>query len=332
MKVLITRFSSIGDIVLTTPVIRCLKNQVENVEIHFLTRSLYTELLANNPYLHKIHAFQSNLKEIIKDLKEEKFDYVIDLQKNLRSLKLKTLLRKPVLSFNKLNLRKFMLVHFKIGSIPDLHIVDRYLDSLRTLGVRNDGKGLDHFIPRKEEVDISQFPQEFQSGFLTWVIGAGHYTKTFPEHKVIEILSKVNRPVVLLGGQEDRERGSRIAGEFYYVLNKCGDYTLNQASSVIRQSQKVISNDTGLMHIAAALEKPVISIWGNTIPEFGMKPYYGAANKEEDLSSIMQVENLYCRPCSKIGFMKCPEGHFRCMREIDNDEVIAAIQSNESSD
>ncbi len=327
MKVLITRFSSIGDIVLTTPVIRCLKQQLSNVEVHFLTRTFYQDLLLDNPYIHKVHAFKSNLKEILNDLQAEKFDYIIDLQKNLRSLKLKSLLRLPVLTFNKLNFRKFLLVHFKIGTLPQVHIVDRYLKAIEPLGVRNDGKGLDHFVPEDAEVDVSNFPYEFRNGFLVWVIGAKHYTKTFPEHKIIEILNYVNKPVVLLGGKEDRQRGSRIAGEFYYVLNKCGDYTFNQCASVIKQSEKVVTNDTGLMHIAAALEKPIISLWGNTIPEFGMSPYYGEdSDKAERLSTIIEVQNLYCRPCSKIGFVKCPEGHFRCMREIDNDEVLAKIQ------
>ena len=332
LKVLITRFSSIGDIVLTTPLIRCLKNQREDVEIHFLTKSFYKNLLVNNPYLSKIHDFEYNLKEIFKDLKAEKFDYVIDLHKNLRSWKVNAKLKRPVLTFNKLNLRKFFYVHFRIGSLPPVHIVDRYLKAVKSLGVKNDGKGLDHFIPEGEEVKVDEFPIEFRNGFLTWVIGAKHYTKTFPEHKIIEILQKVNRPVVLLGGPEDRERGSRIAGEFYYVINKCGDYSLNQCASLINQSEKVITNDTGLMHIAAALEKPVISLWGNTIPEFGMSPYYGDnTSKEEELSRIIEVDNLYCRPCSKIGFMKCPEGHFRCMREINNESVLDAI-SDTSAD
>ena len=327
LKVLITRFSSIGDIVLTTPVIRCLKQQMDNVEIHFLTKTFYKDLLTANPHIHTIHAFKDNLKETLSDLKAEKFDYIIDLHKNLRSYKLKALLRRPALTFDKLNIKKFFYVHFKIGSLPKIHIVERYLKPLRSWGIKNDGKGLDYFIPESDQVDTSTFPHEFQYGFVVWVIGAKHFTKRFPDHKIREIIQMINKPVVLLGGKEDRERGSRIAGEFYHVLNKCGDYNLNQAASVIRQAEKVITNDTGLMHIAAAFDKPVISLWGNTVPEFGMWPYFGNnQEKESRLSSIMEVKDLYCRPCSKIGFVKCPEGHFRCMREINNDEVADAIK------
>ena len=294
-----TRFSSIGDIILTTPVLRCLKEQRQDIEVHFLTRSFFRELLAANPYIQKIHTFTYNLQEVVQELKAEKFDYIIDLHKNLRSYKLKALLRRPSLTFNKLNLRKFFYTYFKIGSLPAVHIVDRYLKPLKALGV------------------------------IAWVIGAKHFTKRFPDHKIREVLHQISQPVVLLGGPEDREHGTWIAGEFYHVLNKCGDYTLNQAASVIRQADKVISNDTGLMHMAAALQKPLISLWGNTVPEFGMYPYYGDdPQKAEKLSTIMEIKGLYCRPCSKLGFMKCPEGHFRCMRELNNETIAQAIKGD----
>ena len=333
MKVLVTRFSSIGDIILTTPVLRCLKEQREDVEVHFLTRSFFKELLIANPYVQKIHTFTDNLQEVVHQLKAEKFDYIIDLHKNLRSYKLKALLRRPSLTFDKLNLRKFFYTYFKIGSLPSVHIVDRYLKPLKSFGVSNDGKGLDHFIPEDEEIDTSSFPMEFHKGYVAWVIGAKHFTKRFPDHKIREILHEIPQPVVLLGGHEDREHGTWIAGEFYHVLNKCGDYTLNQAASVIRQADKVISNDTGLMHMAAALQKPLISLWGNTVPEFGMYPYYGSdANKTRALSSIMEVKGLYCRPCSKLGFAKCPEGHFRCMRELDNETIASEIQKGATTE
>lgn len=329
MKVLVTRFSSIGDIILTTPVLRCLKEQRQDIEVHFLTRSFFRELLAANPYIQKIHTFTYNLQEVVQELKAEKFDYIIDLHKNLRSYKLKALLRRPSLTFNKLNLRKFFYTYFKIGSLPAVHIVDRYLKPLKALGVKHDGKGLDYFIPEDEEVNTREFPVEFHQGYIAWVIGAKHFTKRFPDHKIREVLHQISQPVVLLGGPEDREHGTWIAGEFYHVLNKCGDYTLNQAASVIRQADKVISNDTGLMHMAAALQKPLISLWGNTVPEFGMYPYYGDdPQKAEKLSTIMEIKGLYCRPCSKLGFMKCPEGHFRCMRELNNETIAQAIKGD----
>jgi ADP-heptose:LPS heptosyltransferase len=108
------------------------------------------------------------------------------------------------------------------------------------------------------------------------------------------------------------------------VHNTCGDYTIHQSASIVRQSALVITNDTGLMHIAAALKKKVISIWGNTIPEFGMYPYYGA---HPSSGLILEVTDLPCRPCSKIGYEECPKGHFKCMKGIKDSDVKRAVES-----
>jgi ADP-heptose:LPS heptosyltransferase len=78
------------------------------------------------------------------------------------------------------------------------------------------------------------------------------------------------------------------------------------------------------MHIAAALKKPVVSVWGNTVPAFGMTPYMPG---RESNSVILEVNDLRCRPCSKIGFDKCPKGHFQCMRGIDDQAIADAVRS-----
>lgn len=326
LKVLIIRFSSIGDIVLTTPVIRCLKEQLPGVEIHYLTKAAYGQLLTANEHLSKIHTFNTQLSEVLPRLRKEKFDYLIDLHRNLRSLKVRALLGKTAFTFPKLNFRKFLLVHFKIDRLPRLHIVDRYMKAVKSLSVKNDGKGLEFPIAPEDEVDVGKWEAPFKKDYVAWVIGAKHFTKQFPEHKVKEITNELKEPVVLLGGAEDRPMGERIGAEMPHVKNLCGELSIGQSASVVKQAKKVVTNDTGLMHIAAALEKPVVSLWGNTIPEFGMTPYFGSDEKKrEALSTIMEVKGLYCRPCSKIGFNKCPEGHFRCMREISNEDIQEAI-------
>jgi len=103
------------------------------------------------------------------------------------------------------------------------------------------------------------------------------------------------------------------------VYNACGKFSLNESADLIKRSKGVISNDTGLMHIAAAFKKPIISLWGNTVPSFGMTPYYGAFPTP---NSILQTKKLWCRPCSKIGYEKCPLGHFKCMEKIESGELI----------
>ncbi len=326
MKILIIRFSSIGDIVLTTPVIRCVKQQVKGAEVHFLLKKSFDAVLENNPFVDKKHFYEDDLKKIISDLKKEKFDVVIDLQKNFRSFRIKNALGVKHFTFDKLNLQKWLLVNFKINFLPDNHIVDRYLEAVKTLGVINDGAGLDYFITKKDESVLNDLPLSHKSGYLAWVIGAKHNTKMLPIEKMISIGSKINSPIVLLGGIEDRKRGEMLAKQDETkFFNACGKYSLNQSAAFVKNSKRVISNDTGLMHVASAFKKEIISIWGNTIPEFGMYPYFGGDAKSQkskiknDLSVILEVKNLNCRPCTKIGFEKCPKGHFKCMKEISED-------------
>lgn len=322
-KILIIRFSSIGDIVLTTPLIRCLKLQMPGVEIHYLIKKQYHEILSSNPYISKLWLYDDNFKELMPRLKEENFDHIIDLHKNLRSLYVRIQLGKPSSSFPKLNLQKWLIVNLKINLLPPVHIVDRYFKALKSFGVHNDEEGLDYFIPGNEEVDLQSLPQAFRGGYIAVVIGGKHTTKIFPDEKVAFVCRSLGCPVILLGGKEDRERGDSIirqAGEG--VINGCGTYSINQSASIVRQADKIITNDTGLMHIAAAFRKPVLSIWGNTIPGFGMYPYLPP--RDHDKSTIFEVRDLSCRPCSKIGFPECPKKHFKCMLDQDLDAIIKA--------
>ena len=314
MKVLIVRFSSIGDIVLTTPVVRCLKQQVDNIEIHYLTKNNFISIIENNPYIDKIHTIGNDLKSLNPLLKQENFDLIVDLHHNVRTLKLKYVLGKKSVSFNKLNWKKFLITTFKINTLPKQHIVDRYLETIKFLGVLNDNKGLDYFISNKDEVELGPiFPAHFLNGYYALVIGGSYFTKQIPLNKLNEICAKSTLPLVLLGGKEDASTAETLHNLFpIQTLNVCGKMRLNQSASIIKQSKKVITSDTGLMHIAAAYKKDIISIWGNTIPEFGMGPYMAGND-----SQVIEIKNLSCRPCSKLGYKKCPKGHFKCMNDID---------------
>lgn len=312
-KILIIRFSSIGDIVLTTPVIRCIKEQKPEYEIHFLTKTAFKSILENNPHLSKVHAIDKDVKEVTAALQKENFDFVVDLHNNIRSLQTKKALGKPSASFKKLNFKKWLLVNFKINKMPAAHVVDRYMDTVASLGITNDNKGLDYFIPSKDEVNLNQLPLSHQQGYIGFVIGAKHFTKQLPIEKIISICKKINQPIVLLGGKEDATRAEaieKVIGSTIY--NACGKYNLNQSASIIKHANKIVTHDTGLMHIAAAFKKEIISVWGNTVPAFGFTPYL-----PDQKSKMVEVKNLSCRPCSKIGYDKCPKGHFKCMMEID---------------
>lgn len=325
-KILIIRFSSIGDIVLTSPVIRCLKTQVKDAEIHFLTKSNFKGVVENNPYIDKCFLMDKHLSKLIPLLKAENYDYVIDLQKNIRSKRVKMQIHALSYSFDKLNFRKWLLVNYKLNFMPDVHIVDRYFQAVKSLGVVNDGKGLDYFIPEKDKVDIKTLPVTHQSGYIAIVIGGNYYTKQFPVKKLISLCKKLNYPIVLLGWTNDRETGEQVESMVgsHLIYNSCGKYNLNQSASLLEQSELIISNDTGLMHIGAALKKYVISIWGNTVPQFGMYPYL-----DPDKFKIVEVKKLSCRPCSKLGFDRCPKGHFNCMNLIEVNKIVKLVANQQ---
>ncbi len=327
-KFLIIRFSSIGDIVLTTPVIRCLKQQYPEAEVHYVTKKSYKTLLENNPYIDKVFTLEKSLNDLVKQLKSEDYDYVIDLHNNLRTSIIKFRLGVKSFSFDKLNFQKWILVKFKKDIMPKVHIVDRYMKTVESLGVKNDDKGLDYFIPEKDEMPLDWLPENFRNGYAVYAIGGQHETKKLPLNKMVELCKTIHLPLVLIGGKEDVEIGDRLAppapdgGAFQSnssekappsgaegAVNLCGKMNLNQSASIIQKATIVYTHDTGMMHVASALKKKVISIWGNTVPEFGMYPY-------QTEYEIIENKELNCRPCSKIGYSKCPLGHFKCMNEL----------------
>lgn len=310
---------------LTTPVIRCLKKQIAGAEIHFLTKSNFKDILETNPHIDRLHVFNSETDEVLPDLKNEKFDLVIDLHKNIRTAKLKAKLLRKNISFDKINLEKWLVVNTKQKKfLPEKHIVERYFDAIKKLNVKNDFEGLDFFISQDDSIEI---PSEFSNGFIAFAIGAQYATKKLPLKKMIEILSANNHPLVLLGGKEDDETAEKIISSLPQkkILNYCGKLTLRQSAFLVSKSKVVLTHDTGLMHIAAAFKKPIVSVWGNTIPEFGMYPYLPG---NENLYDIVQVENLKCRPCSKIGFQECPKKHFDCMQKQDAEKIRLLLEKS----
>jgi len=325
MKFLIIRFSSIGDIVLTTPVIRCLRKQLPDAEIHFLTKQAFRGIVATNPYIDKVHILADSFELMLHELQTEDYDYIIDLHHNLRTLRIKRFLKNvKSFSFNKLNVEKFVLTNFKINMLPDKHIVDRNLATIRYFGVTDDGQGLDYFIPEADVVPNKDLPTSHLHGYIAVVIGAALATKKLPIHKLRELCAAIDHPLILLGGKEDQEDGKTIAAvDEVKIYNACGKFNLNESADLVRRSKLVITHDTGMMHIAAALQKPVISVWGNTVPAFGMYPFYGRYSKQQ--YDVVQVNKLWCRPCSKIGYKKCPKGHFKCMEKIAVNDIVNLV-------
>ncbi|MCY1721124.1 glycosyltransferase family 9 protein [Prolixibacteraceae bacterium Z1-6] len=324
VKFLIIRFSSIGDVVLTTPVIRGLKQQVKNSEVHFVTKEEYACLLTANPYIDKLHLLGQSMSDLVHDLEKENFDYIIDLHQNFRSKKIRRRLGVEAFSVNKLNWQKMLMVSLKINKLPNQHIVDRYLETITIFDVHNDGKGLDYFINDEDAFEQGDLPAPFQNGYVAFVIAGTYFTKKLPASKVSQICQSIPFPVILLGGKEEVDEGEKVLSESKgNVLNYAGKISLNQSASLIREAKLVLTNDTGLMHIAAAFKKKILSFWGNTIPDFGMYPY-----ETDKASDRLEIKDLKCRPCSKLGYHKCPKKHFKCMTEISVKSAVQWIHEN----
>jgi ADP-heptose:LPS heptosyltransferase len=326
VKVLVVRFSSIGDIVLTTPVLRCLKNQIPGVQIHYALKKEYAAVLAGNPYIDQFHFLDGSLFSLIREIRREKFTYVADLHANLRSRLLTFFLGRFICinRLKKLNLRKWLLVNFKRNHMPHVHIVDRYLDVVKPLGISYDGRGLDFFISENEETALLNIlPSSFGQEYVCLVPGAKFATKSIPVAKAAEIMQQLKRPVVILGGHAEVSSAEEILRSSAHpnALNLCGKLTLGQSAAALRHAHSVITADTGLMHIASALRKPIVSVWGNTVPALGMYPFLPQGAPDPQL---FEVDGLACRPCSKIGFSACPKGHFRCMNDQPAKEIADA--------
>ena len=305
---------------LTSPVIRALRKNFPEADIRFVTKRQFADLAEHNPNISGIHYLDDSLNSLASELKPFQPDLVIDLHHNLRTRILKSLVGGKWMSFRKLNVEKWLQVNLKVDRLPNVHIVERYLDTVKEFGIENDGEGLDFFFP--SDFQEPEVPTELKEGFVAVVVGAKFKTKQLPERKFIEICDGISKPILLIGGPEDQELGKAIAEKSNgIVVNGCGQFSVLESAWLIKQSDLVVTHDTGMMHIAAAFKKRIISIWGNTIPEFGMYPYL----PQEGSSFVSQVQGLSCRPCSKIGYKKCPKGHFRCMEEQDVGLIVLEV-------
>jgi ADP-heptose:LPS heptosyltransferase len=321
MKFLVIRFSSIGDIVLTTPVVRCLKKQVPNCEVHFITKQAMKDVMKANPYIDKFHTLKDDEGALIEELKNEIANdkkeavCIIDLHNNLRTLRIKKALKGiKAYSFYKLNIQKWLYTTLHINNMPNVHVVDRYMDTVKPFNVYNDGAGLDYFIPELDYVKSEDIPTAHSAGYIGIVVGASYFTKRLPVEQLKTLVQLINYPIMLLGGPEDRPAAQEVAMlDNIRIYNACGKFNINESADLVRRAKLIISNDTGLMHMAAAFKKRVISLWGATVPAFGVAPY--------QTEHVNMQAKLGCQPCSKYGTNTCPKKHFKCMTTLDMQQI-----------
>ena len=313
-RILITRFSSIGDIVLTTPIIRAVSARFPGASIHFATKAAYKELLSNNPFIARLHLLDDDWQSFAASFEGLHFDYFIDLHKNLRTQRLRSVIASDrYVSFDKKNFDKWLLVNFKINRLKGDGLLTRYFRSLLTIDVTYDNRGLDFHLGDLNgytEVDDQLPGHEFDA----LVLGGKHSTKKAPVEKLIPVLRNKKRTTVLLGGDSEFAEAKQLE-VVDDVVNFTGKLSLTESAYVLSKAQKVATNDTGLMHIAAAFDKDLAVLWGSTVREFGFSPVKSMDSTSDTIH--FENEGLNCRPCSKLGHSKCPKGHFNCMMDLD---------------
>ena len=313
LKILIIRLSSIGDIVLTTPIIRCLKQQL-NADIDFLTKKSFETLLVSNPYLKDIHTTSENNKELIDVLQSKNYNLVVDLQNNLRSLKIRSDLEVKAHVYFKNNFKRHLLINFGIDLLKN-HVVDRYFDTIRKLNIVNDNKGIDYFLNPSSNLEFNT-----NQDYIAWCIGGTHGHKKLSCTQISDVLLKLNLPVILLGGPEDKKLSSEVLKNIRsnIVYDFCGKTSLEESAHLIKESKLVLTNDTGMMHIASAFNSPIISFWGCTKPSLGFSPYM--PNK----ASKNIITPVSIRPCSKHG-KYCRQNPKGCIKKISSELIYNSV-------
>ncbi len=315
---LVIRLNSIGDIVLASPIVRCLVLQGGYV-VHFLVKSTYAHVLDHNPYIEKVIEYDKDAGTHWATLKSEKYELIIDLHNNLRSRRVAGKINGKGVYVDRASFQKWLYIHWRINKFRFDHVVDNYFQCVRPLGIENDGMGLDYYF--SGDADRRFNDMKLPAAYACINVSASFETKKIPEAIIVQLIRQLEFPVVLTGGIEDISRGEWIErhSESKQLYNLCGRLALEDSANVVRHSVVLITGDTGLMHIAAAVNTPVVAVYGSTDPVFGFKPYFP---KNPEYARHVMVKDLPCRPCSRQGKPSCPKKHFKCMRTLNIDEIV----------
>jgi ADP-heptose:LPS heptosyltransferase len=237
------------------------------------------------------------------------------------SLLLKQRIKTKYISYNKKNIKKWLLINFRTNFISQEHLIDRYFYRLKKYNILNDKEGVDYFIP--STINKNSFPKylPFENTFFAWVLGGTYEHKKLSEFQIENVCSKISVPIFFLGGNLEKKIGDKICNKLgkSNIYNLCGLLSLDESAYILKKSSIVLTNDTGLMHIASAFKKKIISFWGCTKPSLGMFPY------KPHPKSIQIVTKSSLYPCSKLG-NKCRQSNKGCINKISVEEILIAIK------
>lgn len=312
-NILIIRLSSLGDIILTTPLVRSIKNLYPQINIDFIIRKEYHDTIKYNPYIRNIITLSRDYKSklVREKIKDNNYDLIIDLQNNLRSRIISWQSSNSIVRYKKPYLKRLLLVKFKINRFKEtIPIPVRYANTIPNFYL--DDKGLELFLPQNKKAQLGE------EKFIGLCPGSRHKTKMWPEEYFVELgnaLNNENFKVVLFGGKDDMENCAKISEQIKNSLDFSNDNKLLELAVNMQKCKIIICNDSGLMHAALGLKIPTIAIFGSTVQEFGFLPYKGK-------KLVLENNSLTCRPCSHIGLDECPKEHLKCLRNIEPELVL----------
>jgi len=322
---LLVRFSSIGDVLLTTPLVRALRARHPDAELVFVTKQAMAPLVADNPHLSRVVTLApgESVRALARRLAALHPTRGLDLHGSLRSAALRLLVRCPWRGYSKRKLARGVLVSTKIDLyFHRVPVAERYFEAARGLGVRPDGGPPEFFLAAAARERVAQWigARGLDARPLAVLApGAAHFTKRWPHERWLALAQRLRDQgyaLLSVGGPEDRAAAEALVP---LVENAAGAFTLQETGAALARARVAITGDTGVMHMATGVGTPVVALFGPTVEQFGFFPYSAKATVLE--------RGLDCRPCSTMGGPSCPMGHHRCLRDIGPDAVAAAAEA-----
>lgn len=323
LRILCVRFSSIGDILLTTPLVRALKRRHPDAELLFVTKRSMAPLVADNPHLTQVLALEPGepITDFARRVRALGPTHGLDLHGSLRSAALRLLVRCRWSDYSKRKLARTTLIATKIDLYGNhIAVAERYFEAARHLDVHPDGGPPEFFLSTAARERAGRWLAQRgldAKPFAALAPGAAHATKRWPLahwQALAERLQRAGYGLLAVGGPEDRDLAGQLGST---VASAAGECTLQETGACLARAAVLVSGDTGVMHMATGVGTPVVALFGPTVEAFGFFPYTQRA--------VVLERDLSCRPCSAMGTERCPLGHHRCLDDVLPDQVAAAV-------
>jgi lipopolysaccharide heptosyltransferase II len=325
--ILLVRFSSIGDILLTTPLVRALARRHPEAKLVYVTKRAMAPLVADNPHLADVVTLEPDepVRHLARRLRDLRPTHGLDLHGSLRSAALRLLVRCRWAGYRKRKLARTLLISTKLDAYraPSLPVAERYFEAARRLDARPDGAPPELFLGRGATERVAGWLAArglADASLAALAPGAAHATKRWPMAHWSALAGRLRAmgfEPVIVGGPDDRGLAQQLVAEGTGA-SAAGEFSLQETGALLARARVVVSGDTGVMHMATAVGAPVVALFGPTVEQFGFFPYRAPA-------TVLQ-RALDCRPCSATGTATCPLGHHRCLVDIAPADVVAAVE------